>query len=102
MGLFLLVLFVGASLALTLRAWTGSDGDPYRAPEAGSREAANEQQTALVVAVAAVTFLSSFLSEVLRHSFKLSFLKAGVISLGILVTGQWLAFRLLRRRPAKT
>ncbi len=103
MGLFLLIIFVGVSLALlTLRAWAAYDEDADRVSEADPPEAANEEQTPLMVALVVVTLLSSGFSELLRHSFKLSFLEAFVVSVGILVAGQWLVLRFFPRRPKRT
>jgi len=102
MGLFLLVLFVGGSLAFALRAWATYDEDPLRTAGADSEEAASEKETPLVATLAVVTLLSSFLSELLRHSFNLSFIHAGVISLGVAVVGQWLALRFFGKRRAET
>jgi len=91
MGLFLLVLFVGGSLAFALRAWASYGEGAHQTPDA----AAGKKETPLIVALAAVTFLCSFLSEFLRHALRLSFLEAGAISLVVAVTGQWVALRFL-------
>jgi len=97
LALFLLVVFVGAALAFSLRAWMSYDEGPYSVGESDTPGAAREENTVLTVALVTVTIASSFVSELLHHSLKLSFLKAGAISLAILVAGQWLSFRFLSR-----
>jgi len=94
MGLVLLVIFVGGLLAFSLRAWAGYDHSGFDTADAHSEGARDEKNTPLIVALGIVTFLSAFLSELLRHSFRLSFVQAAAISLGVLVVGQWISVRL--------
>jgi amino acid transporter len=94
MGLVLLVIFVGGSLAFSLWAWAGYDHSGFDTAGAHSEEARrDEKDTPLVLTLGIVTFLSAFLSELLRHSFRLSFVEAAAISLGVLVVGQWISVR---------
>ena len=99
MGLFLLVLFVGGSLAFALRAWATYDESAH--PAAGA-DSANEKETPLIVALATITFLCSFLSEFLRHALRLSFLEAGAISLVVTAAGQWIALRFFGKERTET
>lgn len=93
MGLVLLVIFVGGSLAFSLRAWAGCDRSGFDAADADSEEAREKNVTPLMVALGIVTFLSAFLSGLLRHFFRSSFVETAAISLGILVIGQWISVR---------
>jgi len=102
MGLFLLVLFVGGSLALALRAWTSYDKELYRFPEADSDDAAFKKETPLLVALMFVTFVGSFLSEFLRHSLRFSFVASFLISSCVVVLGQWLALRIFGKQRIET
>jgi len=102
MGLFLLVLFVGGSLAFALRAWASCEDESYGVGVADPEEGASEKETPLVIALTVVTFLSSGLSELLRHSFKLSFIQAGLISLCVAVAGQSAAIRIFGTKRAET
>jgi energy-converting hydrogenase Eha subunit F len=100
MGLFLLVLFVGGSLAFTL--WASHEEDAGRLAGADAPDAANEKKTFLVVALLIVTFFSGFLSELLRYSYRLSLVLSGAISLVVLLVGEWLAVRFFGQRRAKS
>ena len=102
MGLFLLVLFVGGSLALALRAWTSYDKELYRFPEADSDDAAFKKETPLVVALMVVTFMGSFLAEFLRHSLRFSFVESFLISSWLVILGQWLAHRIFSKKRIET
>lgn len=97
MALFLLIVFVGASLAFSLRAWMAYDEDPYGTSDIHSDDSTNKENVPLTTALIIVTFLGGISSELLRHSFKLSFIKAGAVSLGLLVIGQWLAVHFFAR-----
>ncbi len=98
MGLFLLVLFVGGSLAFALRAWASYDEEPNRAADDDFCEGDRQEETPLLVALSVVTLLSSFPSELLRHAFKLPFVQAFVISVACVATGEWLAIRFFEKK----
>ncbi len=102
MGLFLLVIFVGGSLAFSLRAWASYDERGLETADGHSERSGDEKETPWVVASAIVTFFSAFLSELLRHSYRLSFVLSGAISLVVLFVGEWLAIRFFGQKRAKT
>lgn len=98
MGLFILVLFVAGALAFTL--WASHEDDASQTAEANSKEP-NEEKTSLVVALVALTLLSSFLSEILHYSLKLPFLWAAVMSILVAAAGERLALRLFGQKRAE-
>ena len=98
MALFLLIVFIGASLAFSLRAWMHYDEDPYKTNKTDSQELGDKGDGPLTAVLVVVTLVSSASSELLQHSLGLSFIQAGAISVAILVLGQSLAFRFLARR----
>jgi len=97
MGLFLLVFFVSASLAFALRAWAS-----YNENRHSTENDSGEGETPLVIALAAVTILSPFVAEILRNSFRMSFIQAGLVTLGVTAAGQWMAFRFFGKKRAET
>ena len=100
MGLFFLVLFVGGSLAFALRAWASYDEEPYKSSDGQKGEP--DDIAPREIAFGAVTLVTAFLAELLRHSVRFSFLQAGAISVAILVVGRLVADRFFGKRHAET
>ena len=102
MGLLLLIVFVGGSLAFALRAWARYDEEPYRFPEADSEDAALKKETPLVVALMVVTFAGSFLFELLRHFLRFSLVESFLISICFMLVSQWIAIRIFGKKRIET
>jgi hypothetical protein len=100
-GMFLLVIFVGGSLAFSLRAWASYDEHDCGVTSAHSQGLDDREDTPLVVALIAITLLGSVLPELLRHHSRLSFIQTMVVSLGVLALAQWSAIHFFNRMRGK-
>ena len=100
MGLLLLILFVGASFALALRAWQASR-EHHSVMEAHPQREEEHDNAPLTIALLVIVLAGGVLSELLRHYTSLSVLMRAVFSIGFLATANACAYKFFEVRQER-